>query len=170
MSHTTQKTAIGIDGATAASFWRRTERKARFTALGVAVLIAACGIAAIVSGYAGNLAGGLYLLATAMGVMLIITPYLGRRSAHHHRRVPIAQATRTLARREYDAYQRHQRIGMVFGIGMCIAALAPAAIIDNNLGGGLFMFGEAIGVFFLIYVNQVAAGYKKLTRKYAKLR
>ncbi len=168
-----KQTSIGIDTTTAASFWRRNERTARFTAAGVATLIAACSApaaASTLSGMRDGIAGGIFLLLTAIGVMLILTPRLNSRQHHKHRHIPIATATQALARQERAAYQRAHTIGMVFGIGMCIASPAAAAITGDALGAALFILGEAIGVFFIIYVNLVAAGYKKLTKKHANLR
>ncbi|WP_461214248.1 hypothetical protein [Lacticaseibacillus sp. GG6-2] len=165
----TQKN-IGIDPTTAVSFWRRNERTARFTALGIGVLIASGGAVEATSTINDGLAGGSFLLLVAIGVMLILTPRLGQHQQHKHRRVPIASDTRALAKQERLAYQRAHTIGLVFGIGMCIASPAAAAIANSDIGGALFMFGEAIGVFFIVYVNLVAAGYKRLTHDHAKLR
>lgn len=165
-----KQTKIGIDPTTAASFWQRNERVARYTALGIGVLIASGGAAVATSAINDGLAGGSFLLLVAVGVLLILTPRLGQQHQHKHRRVPIAPDTRALAKQERLAYQRAHTIGLVFGIGMCIASPAAAAITNSDIGGALFMFGEAIGVFFIVYVNLVAAGYKRLTHAHAKLR
>ncbi|WP_125709582.1 hypothetical protein [Lacticaseibacillus porcinae] len=166
---TKQTTTKGIDSQTAISFWEKNEHRARLTALGIAVLIAALALPIALSDNGNDgLGAGLYLLGTAVGVMLIIAPRLGH-SGHKHRRVLISADARQLAKQELSAYQHSRTIGMVFGIGMCIASIAPAAMLDNSFGAACFMLFVAIGVFFLVYVNLINGAYRRLTRERARL-
>ncbi|WP_125570238.1 hypothetical protein [Lacticaseibacillus songhuajiangensis] len=167
---TKQTTTKGIDSQTAISFWHQNEYRARLTALGIAALIAALALPIYLSDHGNDdLGAGLYLLGTAIGVMLIIAPRLGH-SGHKHRRVLIAKATRQLAQQELHAYQHARTIGMVFGIGMCIASIAPAMMFNDDIGAACFMLFLAIGVFFLVYVNLVNGAYRRLTKERARLK
>lgn len=158
----------GIDSQTAISFWHKNEHQARLTALGIAILIGALALPIALSNGSDNLGAGLYLLGTAIGVMLIVAPRINH-ADHKHHRVLIATGTRQLAQQELSAYQHPRMIGMVFGIGMCIASIAPAVMLDNDFGAAIFMLFVAIGTYFLVYVNIVAHGFRRLTRKRARL-
>ena len=166
----TAQTDIGIDAATAISYWRRTARIAWTTAAGIALMIASCALP-IISDYwlAGTsaLPMAIFFLTVAAGILLISLPR--RRVQSRHKRVRVATSTQALAERELQAYHQPYTIGLVFGICLCVVAPA-AAVLDDRIGPAIFMLAGAIGVFFIVYVNLVAAGYKRLRRPYTRLR
>ena len=164
---TKQTTTKGIDSQTAISFWQKNEQRARLTALGIAVVIAALALPIMLSEYSDGLAAVSYLLGTGIGVMLIIAPHLGR-TKHKHRRVLISTAARQLAQQEFNAYHKAYTIGMIFGIWMCLASIAPAVMLNDSLGAASFMIFVAIGVFFLVYVNLISGAYRRLTKERAR--
>ncbi|WP_390405266.1 hypothetical protein [Lacticaseibacillus jixiensis] len=168
-----KSTSVGLDVTSASHYWQQKERLARFTALGVAVLIAAFALTVYLSDNVNdNVSAAAYLVSTAAGVMLIVWPHLQHTKRHKHHQVPIAETTRSVAQRQLDAYRTQRLLGNCFGIGMGVLAIAGAAVAGNypdNTGVVIFFLFVAIGVFFLIYVNVIAASYKRLTRKKTRL-
>ncbi|MCI1985869.1 MAG: hypothetical protein LKJ69_07740 [Lactobacillus sp.] len=162
--------SIGIDAATANSFWRRAEFTARMTALGVAMLIAGLAALPLTGSRAGDYGVAAFFVALALGVVLLLIPRLLRRHSHKARRVPIAPATQALAQRKLAAYRQPYVIGLCTGIGLCIVSVAPAIALGPTLGASLMFLLIAIGCFFIIYVAMIQASYKKLQRPKAKLK
>lgn len=168
-----KSTGVGLDVTSASHYWQRKERLARFTALGVAVLIAALALSVYLADTSSeNLIGATFLVTTAAGVMLIVWPHLQHTKRHKHHQVPIAETTRSVAQRQLEAYRNQRLLGNCFGIGMCVLAIAGATVYStypDNMGGVIFFLFVAIGVYFLIYVNVIAASYKRLTHKKTRL-
>ncbi|MFD1485108.1 hypothetical protein ACFQ5J_07685 [Lacticaseibacillus baoqingensis] len=162
--------SIGIDAATANSFWRRAEFTARLTALGIAVLIGGLAIIVVASDHTGGYGAGAFFVTLAIGVVLLLIPRLLHRGGHKAKRVLIAPATQALAQQKLAAYRQSYVIGLCTGIGLLIVAIAPVIALNSALGVALMFLLDAIGCFFIIYVVTIQASYKKLLRPKAKLR
>lgn len=149
----------------AQTYWQATLRYAAGLGLGVALCIASVALAVLFDGNADTdaLSAISFLLAVAGGVASIIFATTHRRRvARGLRQFAVTTSINRLAARRLEAYQRPRMIGLVAGITCCICSIIPAIIIADNLGAVLLLLMVAIGVFYMIYVQAINNGYKRL--------
>ncbi|WP_179394311.1 hypothetical protein [Lacticaseibacillus absianus] len=152
-------------------YWAGTERFARLLGLGIALVIAAPGVAATLSIDSGALAALGFIAPVALGIGLIIATSMGYRTVSRAMRaLASTPAIRARAAGQADAYSRPRTIGLVGGIMMCILSVVPpiaanTGAFEGAIGaGGLFLF-VAIGVYYIVYTSIVAGGFQRLTRQ-----
>lgn len=149
----------------AQTYWQATLRYAAGLGLGVALCIASVALAVLFDGNADSdvLSAISFLLAVSGGVASIIFATTHRRRiARGLRQYAVTSSINRLATRRLEAYQRPRMIGLVAGITCCICSIIPAIIIADNLGAVLLLLMVAIGVFYMIYVQAINNGYKRL--------
>lgn len=149
----------------AQTYWQATLRYAAGLGLGVALCIASVALAVMFDDITNSESqpAVAFVLAAASGVACIIMATSHRRRvARSLRQYAVTSSIIRLAARQLEAYQRPRMIGLVAGITCCICSIIPAIIIADNFGAVLLLFMVAIGVFYMIYVQAINNGYKRL--------
>ncbi|MFD1431096.1 permease prefix domain 1-containing protein [Lacticaseibacillus yichunensis] len=160
----------------AEAYWAKSERFARMLSIGIALTIAAMGLAIMAdytrSNWFFNMLGidpdGLVAMVLlggwAVGVALIVRAGLNRRGDNEwlYEHWPIANATFKAALARRDSYHNAYTTGLTGGIVMCILSIAAPAMDGSDAGAGLFFLFVAIGVYFIVYVGLVNSSFKRV--------
>ncbi|MEQ6206227.1 permease prefix domain 1-containing protein [Enterococcus mundtii] len=151
------------------SFWNQVRRFSLFLSTGIASCILAVGMLLFFANGISEIIGFLAMfLLVALGVGLIITTslsYSASKKKLNDR--PYSQQVKIEARQQTEAYAKSFRVGLVFGIILCILSVTP--ILTNRafglpIGFALLLFfaSVALGVFFIIYVSIIYTWFSKV--------
>ena len=150
-------------------YWGTVRHFAFSLSIGIGFCIASlAALMLFVSVYAETFGIMVMFLFIAIGVGFIISSSLhfsGARKQLDDR--PIKRDAKREAAQQLANYEKSFRIGLVLGIGACIFSIAPVLLSELiyysvEFGIALFFLTVAVGVFFIIYVSIIRAGFAKL--------
>lgn len=117
-----------------------------------------------------TIAAVMFFLALGFGVAAIITSAMGikperQRIAHR----PLSPATKKIGKREAGKLSSGVLRWLMVGILCCLFSVIPPivmnAIANEDLGAPLMIGMIALGVFYLVYVQTISNGYKRLANR-----
>lgn len=156
-----------IDEESAERYWRANLRYALSLGAGVAFCILSIALAAAFGLQDSTIAAVMFFLALGIGVAAIITSAMGIKPERQRiAQRPLATATKKLANEKLENYHQAYTIGIMVGILCCLFSVIPPivmnAIANEDLGAPLMIGMIALGVFYLVYVQTISNGYKRL--------
>lgn len=162
--------ANAIDDTTAERYWQANARYALTLGAGVAFCILSIALAAAFGIDDTTIAAVMFFLALGIGVAAIITSAMGIRP--QRQRIgerPLTPATKALANDKLAAYHQSYTIGLMVGILCCLLSVLPPivmnAVANEDLGAPLMIGMIALGVFYIVYVQTISNGYKRLAMR-----